>query len=592
MVVPVGNQAGQHFWFAQEGTVCRGGTAQHEMVAAAGAGVAAIRHELFGRQPRLMRNFVQKFGVLDQFVPVVGGVNVDLNHARVGGDLQHFQARVTRRWVAFQHDGHTQALCRGFYRCQQVQIILQALQRRHEDVERSGFPFDVARVVRVSLGKLFLVLGAVGTGGVTHFHAQRGAGQPGGGLKRVGCAGWLGGDFGCIGRAPKLHHTCGFLWRGAAGFEAGHVLGQRAAGLCGAGGSGGGGGVARAERRGGRQSVTRRKRVRFNHVGEVGFGHPGHRVQWQAVTHRGISGHQVHALIAEKPRTGHPFRAAGGRFCRQATVFGFCGGFGLHGQHVAHHRVQALHEHAAQAFTLHDVVQSGVKRVHVDRQTALAPQVVPSVFKTRRDVVRGQAQLVRQGGNKALCVCTGVGAGLTLVSEQGRVLPDGLAVFAPENAQGPARQLLARVPLALAEVEKAALAVFGAQFLHQFGGVSAFGRAQCVNVPLSRIAVGGGHKCWLAAHGQAHVAVCQVLVDQLAQRQDAGPLFVGVGGGDAGRLVNTGHAHVMGKLNLGLVDAAFNRRSAGRLGRAGQRDVAFTGHQARSRIQADPASAG
>ena len=49
VVVPVRNQAGEHFGFAQKRAVSRRCTAQHKVVTATGAGVAAIGHELFGR---------------------------------------------------------------------------------------------------------------------------------------------------------------------------------------------------------------------------------------------------------------------------------------------------------------------------------------------------------------------------------------------------------------------------------------------------------------------------------------------------------------------------------------------------------------
>ena len=253
-------------------------------------------------------------------------------------------------------------------------------------------------------------------------------------------------------------------------------------------------------------------------------------------------------------------------------------GGSLQWQHIAHHRVQALHEYAAQAFTLHHIVQPGVERVHVDRQAALTPQVVPRVFKAWGDVVRRQAEFVCQGGDKTLRIGTGVGAGLSFVGEQGGVLPDWLAILAPENTQRPTRQLLTWVPLALAKVQEAAFAVLGAQLLHQLCGVTAFGGAQRIDVPLGRVSVGGGHERGLAAHGQAHVTGGQVLVHQLAEGQHAGPLLIGVGGCNARRFVNSGHAHVVGKLDLGLVNAAFNRRGAGRLGGAGQWDVTFARH--------------
>ena len=115
VVVPVSNQADQHFRFAQKRAVCRRGTTQHKMVATPGTGVAAIGHELFCRQTRFVRNVIQKLGVRHQLAPVVSRVNVDFNHARVRRDGQHFQARIARWRIAFEHDLELQALRGGFY---------------------------------------------------------------------------------------------------------------------------------------------------------------------------------------------------------------------------------------------------------------------------------------------------------------------------------------------------------------------------------------------------------------------------------------------------------------------------------------------
>ena len=48
MVVPVRQQAAQQVGPAQERRIRRGRAAQHEVIAAAGAGVAAVDHELLG----------------------------------------------------------------------------------------------------------------------------------------------------------------------------------------------------------------------------------------------------------------------------------------------------------------------------------------------------------------------------------------------------------------------------------------------------------------------------------------------------------------------------------------------------------------
>ena len=209
-----------------------------------------------------------------------------------------------------------------------------------------------------------------------------------------------------------------------------------------------------------------------------------------------------------------------------------------------------MHEDAAQALALHRVVKLRVKRVYINWQAALTPHVVPHVLKARRDVVRRQAQLVGQRGGKSCSVLRGVVARFALVGKQGRVLPDGLAVFAPEDAERPARQLFTRVPLALAKMQKAALAIFSPQLLHQLGGVAAFGRAESVNVPFSAVGVIRRDEGRLAAHCQAHIASGQITVNCLAQGQHLGPLVVGVRFGHARGFVNALHTHVVGKLDF------------------------------------------
>ena len=51
MVVPVREQAAQQVRPAQERRIGRRRAAEHEVIAAAGAGVAAVDHELLGSEP-------------------------------------------------------------------------------------------------------------------------------------------------------------------------------------------------------------------------------------------------------------------------------------------------------------------------------------------------------------------------------------------------------------------------------------------------------------------------------------------------------------------------------------------------------------
>ena len=165
-------------------------------------------------------------------------------------------------------------------------------------------------------------------------------------------------------------------------------------------------------------------------------------------------------------------------------------------------------------------------------------------------------------------------------------------VSAPIDVECPARQLLAGVPLALTKVQKATLAVFMTQFMHQFGGKTALGGAKCICVPFWCVAVTDGDKSGLATHREAYVAVNKLFVDRMPECHDLGPLVFGVGFGDTGRLINAGHCHVVRKFHLAFVRAALNRCCTGRVRCARHRNVAFTRQQSRGGIQPDPAGSG
>ena len=70
MALPVEHQALQQIGPAQERAVGGGCAAEHDVVAAAGAGVAAVDHELVGAEPRLPRFLVDAARDVDRFAPV------------------------------------------------------------------------------------------------------------------------------------------------------------------------------------------------------------------------------------------------------------------------------------------------------------------------------------------------------------------------------------------------------------------------------------------------------------------------------------------------------------------------------------------
>ena len=87
MIQPVPDHALQQIRTPQERTIGGVRAAQHDVIAAAGAGMAAVEHELFRAQPRLARLFVERRGVLDQFPPIGRRMDVHFDDAGVGRDL-------------------------------------------------------------------------------------------------------------------------------------------------------------------------------------------------------------------------------------------------------------------------------------------------------------------------------------------------------------------------------------------------------------------------------------------------------------------------------------------------------------------------
>ena len=113
--------------------------------------------------------------------------------------------------------------------------------------------------------------------------------------------------------------------------------------------------------------------------------------------------------------------------------------------------------------------------------------------------------------------------------------------------------------------------IFGAKFVHQFGGKAAFGRAQCIRVPFWGIAVADGYKSGFTPHGQAHVPCHEFLVNRHTELHHRRPLLLGVGLGHTRRLVDAGDLHFVAELDFGFVNTAFYRCGTRRLRRAGQR---------------------
>ncbi len=91
--------------------------------------------KLLGPEPRLPRFFVQCRCLMDELRPRVRGVQVDFDDARIRRHLDVIEPRIGIGRRAFDDDRQPKACSRPFDRRNQIEVVLRASNRRHEDVK-------------------------------------------------------------------------------------------------------------------------------------------------------------------------------------------------------------------------------------------------------------------------------------------------------------------------------------------------------------------------------------------------------------------------------------------------------------------------
>ena len=129
MALPEEDDALEQVRPAQERAVVRIGAADHDMVAAAGAGVAAVDHELFRAEAGLAGLFIDLGRDVDAFAPAARRVDIDLDDAGIGGDADDVQPFIVRQRIALDMDRKADACGRALGRRDEVEIILDGLSR-------------------------------------------------------------------------------------------------------------------------------------------------------------------------------------------------------------------------------------------------------------------------------------------------------------------------------------------------------------------------------------------------------------------------------------------------------------------------------
>ena len=196
VTLPEMDQAFQQVGTAQERAVGWFDPAHNHVVAAAGAGVASVDHELVRAQTALAGLLIDDFGGVHTFGPVGRGVNVHLKHTGVGGHADHLDARIAGRAVAFDQHLVAGCTCRSFGGSDQLKIILKRFDRRQEHTQtpvarfnRNGGAHGPAQVAIAGHGLFHNLLPCGGIGAVGHgLRAGRdliGIGQRGAVIHRV-----------------------------------------------------------------------------------------------------------------------------------------------------------------------------------------------------------------------------------------------------------------------------------------------------------------------------------------------------------------------------------------------------------------------
>ena len=192
--------------------------------------------------------------------------------------------------------------------------------------------------------------------------------------------------------------------------------------------------VASRARRSTQREVPRQRRALLEGIERearraVGVGDPRDRVERQPEPHRRVARMQVATFAAQEPVAAAP-----------AAVV-------LERQGPADHLVEALVEDAGQPRALERILEPALEGVDVGRQPALAPEVVPDVLVGGHAAVSGEAERLRQGLEEAVRVLVVVSVVALGLGEQARIAPQRNAVRPRITTVGPARQLLARIPL-------------------------------------------------------------------------------------------------------------------------------------------------
>src|SRR5258706_16463486 len=99
MMLPIGDEASKQAWTPQQWTVCRGDTANGDVISSPRAGMLAIEIKFLRAQPAQPRLFEKNVIGSNQFLPTRGRVDVYFQNAGVGGKRKFCETVIMRGFV-------------------------------------------------------------------------------------------------------------------------------------------------------------------------------------------------------------------------------------------------------------------------------------------------------------------------------------------------------------------------------------------------------------------------------------------------------------------------------------------------------------
>ena len=260
-------------------------------------------------------------------------------------------------------------------------------------------------------------------------------------------------------------------------------------------------------------------------------------------------------------------------------------------QHVAHHLAEAPVEDLRKPRALGLVLQVALQGIDVVRKVLFTRHGLPDVLEGRHGIPLGQAEPLREGLDEAARILSVAGA-LFLSGDEPLIAPQRHPVAAPVDAERPARQRLAGIPLALAEMQQSPRCEPVFEPALQHARELALLLAVGVDVPLGAIHVVDGDERRFAAQCEPDIPLGELRVDPVTECLDRLPLFLLERLRHPRILVDAGDLHLEAEIAFAHVGVANHRCGARWEGRACEGDVALAGEQPRSGVEPDPPGAG